>query len=102
MTNTFNAFVKFPNLKAQGVSCAGGARFTPDQITAMYGSYVNDFLTVSRFASHYGLRMHEARQIIKTGRILWDERATQLKAASALQLVHDRELLKDLLQSETK
>lgn len=37
-------------------------------IAAIYLDYVNNFLTVERFAEHHGLYKHEAETLIKLGR----------------------------------
>lgn len=39
-----------------------------DKILNLYLSYVNDFLTVERFAEYYGINVIEANLIIDKGR----------------------------------
>lgn len=45
---------------------------TKGYITKMYLEYVNDFLTVERFASFHGLTIGNAMFIIKMGKIIND------------------------------
>lgn len=40
------------------------------KIKALYLSYVNDFLTVERFAEHYNFSVKKATKIINLGRKL--------------------------------
>ncbi len=42
---------------------------TKEQITTLYLSYVNDFLTVEKFAEYYGISEILANDIINKGRI---------------------------------
>lgn len=39
-----------------------------DAFTAMYLDYVNNFITVEKFAEYYGITQTSAEFIIKTGR----------------------------------
>ena len=41
-----------------------------DKTVEMYLDYVNNFLSVSRFAEYYNISEDEANQVIKIGRML--------------------------------
>lgn len=43
---------------------------TEKEIAEMYLDYFNNFLTVSRFADHYGISYFSAQSIIKKGKQL--------------------------------
>ena len=38
-----------------------------DQFVKMYLDYVNNFISISAFADHYGITQHEAVDIIELG-----------------------------------
>ena len=40
---------------------------TLDQFVKMYLDYVNNFISISAFADHYGITQHEAVDIIELG-----------------------------------
>jgi hypothetical protein len=41
-----------------------------EEFATLYLSYVNEFLTVEGFASHYGLTIEKAEFIVMTGRAI--------------------------------
>lgn len=41
-----------------------------DKFTEMYLDYVNNFLSVERFAEYYGITLHSARELIELGAIV--------------------------------
>lgn len=41
-----------------------------DKFVAMYLDWVNNFLTVERFAEHYAISEEQANEIIKLGRTI--------------------------------
>ena len=49
-----------------------------NQLKEMYLDYVNNFLTVSAFASAYFVNEDEARDLIKIGKRLHEEEAQRL------------------------
>lgn len=49
------------------------------KIADLYLSWVNEFLTVARFAEYYYLEKYEAEQLIDMGRRFQDERAELYK-----------------------
>ena len=51
-----------------------------DQIIDMYLDYVNNFITCSAFAEHYGLNIEAAAQIIKDGRRMHEAQAQEVYA----------------------
>lgn len=44
--------------------------YSAETILKMYLDYVNNFLTVERFAEFYGIRIGTANMIIKVGRMM--------------------------------
>lgn len=51
-----------------------------DQIIDMYLDYLNNFLTCSAFAEHYGLNIEAAAQIIKDGKRMHEQRVKEWDA----------------------
>jgi hypothetical protein len=45
-----------------------GTLFSINELTEMYLDWFNNFLTVSAFSAHYGLREDTASMVIKEGR----------------------------------
>jgi len=43
--------------------------YSPERINEMYLDWVNNFLTIERFAEYYGIREQTAEYIIRAGRI---------------------------------
>jgi hypothetical protein len=43
-------------------------------------SYVNDFLTVNKFAEHYNLQLKEAYQIIEIGKRIHEDKVERINA----------------------
>ena len=52
---------------------------SPAEYIAAYEDYWNDFLTVDRFAIHYGWSVETARQVISEGRDLREQRYNLLR-----------------------
>ena len=75
----FNQFVAFKGLDIQGVVLRVQPKLTENEFREMYLDFVNNFLTVSRFAEYYGVKNSEARQILKTGKILHENFVASLK-----------------------
>lgn len=43
--------------------------YDKETINRMYLDWVNNFLTIERFAEYYGIRLGTARMIIRVGRL---------------------------------
>jgi hypothetical protein len=58
-----------------------------EEIIAIYLDWVNNFLSLDKFADHYGLDEIDAYEIIELGRILNNEKATKNKLE--FELLHE-------------
>lgn len=47
---------------------------TPKKLADMYLEFVNDWLTVERFAEHYGYPVKQAIRVLEIGKALHEER----------------------------
>lgn len=50
-----------------------------EKLIDMYLKYVNDFITVERFAEWYGLEMEDANTVIDLGRKYHEMKTTRLQ-----------------------
>jgi len=57
-----------------------------EELMDMFGDWMDNFLTVERFAEHYEIEVKQAEEVINVGRKLWDKRAAQIKKTKIIEI----------------
>ena len=68
-----------PRLFGKGKSM----EFITDKLQEAYLDWVNNFLSIEKFAEHYGLELDEAVMVIRIGRSIHERRAAFFKDLAA-------------------